>query len=104
MNRANINPICLSILEGAYRWRGKEKSDEFAKKNDMPKLDFVLWPRLGVFMAMVDRSVGMTHIMDVTILYPWTTDDGSLEYAFNFTKTMEIYYYYRIYEIIDGEI
>lgn len=94
--------IDLFYIAGELWRAGLIASDEFAKKNDLPILDFLLWPRLGAFRDLVDKRVGITHILDVTIFYPWQFE-GILDYFLNFTKTTQIYYYNRIFEIIEED-
>lgn len=61
--------LLVLFPEGGF-WRKRlEGSNRFAAKNNLPPTKYVIHPRYGAFRDLMDPSVGVTHIVDATLMY-----------------------------------
>lgn len=61
--------VLILFPEGGF-WRKRlEGSNRYALKNGLPMTKYVTHPRFGAFKDLIDGNVGVTHIVDATLLY-----------------------------------
>ncbi|XP_015786795.1 acyl-CoA:lysophosphatidylglycerol acyltransferase 1 [Tetranychus urticae] len=85
--------------EGGFRYKRLLKNAEFATKNNLPQLNRTVWPRYGAFDELLDERIGITHIVDLTILY---CDQENPITIFDIAKGIKpepVYFLFRVYEI-----
>ena len=54
---------------GGFRFKRLQSSNKYAAKNNYPPLNYVTYPRFGAYTELMDPSVGITHVVDLTIAY-----------------------------------
>ena len=64
-------------------------------------LQHLTWPRSGAFLDATDGSVGITHIVDLTILYQDLEDTVTILDIAMGRRPQPVYFHYRIFEVTD---
>lgn len=64
-----------------------------------PVLQHLTWPRAGAFHDMCDQSLGVTHVVDLTLLYDSQQDPISISDIIFGTRPGPIYFYYRTFQV-----
>ena len=70
-------------------------------KNNLPLLNRTVWPRYGAFEELLDERIGITHIVDFTILYCDQENSISIFDIAKGIKPEPVYILFKIYEITD---
>ena len=118
---ANKNRKYLILFpEGGFLRKRKLASQNFARKNDLPVLNYCTLPRLGAVNSvmqslstdekaeenqalnseLVDNSnFFLSKAVDVTIAYPNGNPLSILDISFGSKSTFKIYVHYKIYDI-----
>lgn len=84
---------------GGFRYKRAESSDRYAEKNGLPKLSHLTWPRTGAFLDLTEGNLGLTHIVDLTILYLSQRQCCTILDIALGRNSQPIYFYYRIFEV-----
>lgn len=61
----------------------------------------VVWPRYGAFEELIDERLGVTHLIDLTILYHNQENALSIFDIAKGIRREPVYFLYRVYEIYD---
>lgn len=61
--------LLVLFPEGGFLRKRIDGSNRYATKNGLPLTTYVTHPRYGAFKDLIDPSVGVTHIVDATLLY-----------------------------------
>ncbi|XP_074600000.1 acyl-CoA:lysophosphatidylglycerol acyltransferase 1-like [Brevipalpus obovatus] len=85
--------------EGGFRYKRIQTSDSFAAKNGLPSLKRVVWPRYGAFEELADVRLGVTHIVDLTILYADQDKTLSIIDIAKGIRREPVYFVYRVFEL-----
>lgn len=64
--------------EGGFLRKRIEGSNRYAIRNGLPLTKYVTHPRFGAFKDLIDPSVGVTHIVDATLIYDDIKDPISI--------------------------
>jgi lysophosphatidylglycerol acyltransferase 1 len=87
--------------EGGFRYKRVESSHKYAAKKNLPQLSHLTWPRVGAFQDLVEPSLGVSHIVDLTILYE-SQDENIAPSILDIVmgrKAEKVYFHYRTMEI-----
>jgi lysophosphatidylglycerol acyltransferase 1 len=96
------NTIIL-FPEGGFRFKKVESSKRYSDRMNLPHLKNVVWPRFGAFQDLTDKRLEVTHIVDVTIIYPKLEKAISLPNILFGTDRTDVYLIYRVYDIAEIE-
>ena len=95
-------PQLLLFPEGTdFQEESREKSRQYAKKNDLPEFECVLHPRTTGFVSICEymrRNNGLEQIVDVTIGYPQNLIQNETE-VFSKELPREIVFHVRVFDI-----
>lgn len=61
--------ILVLFPEGGFLKKRIAGSNRYAARNNLPVTKYVTHPRFGAFKDLIDPSVGITHIVDATLMY-----------------------------------
>lgn len=61
--------LLVLFPEGGFLRKRLEGSNRYATKNNLPMTKYVIHPRFKAFKDLMDPSVGVTHIVDATLMY-----------------------------------
>lgn len=61
--------LLVLFPEGGFLRKRIEGSNRYAARNNLPTTKYVTHPRFGAFKDLMDPSVGVTHIVDATLMY-----------------------------------
>lgn len=70
--------LLVLFPEGGFLRKRIDGSNRYATRNRYPLLKYVTYPRFGAFKDLIDPSVGVTHIVDATLLYKDIKDPLSI--------------------------
>ena len=68
-------------------------------KQNLPILNNVTYPRFGAYSELVDPTVGVTHVVDLTICYDDLEHPPSIVDILGGRRVCEVHFYYRIHPI-----
>jgi lysophosphatidylglycerol acyltransferase 1 len=91
--------MIILFPEGGFRYKRIESSNKYAQKQNWPLLKHLTWPRAGAFYDVADDLVGVTHIVDCSILYPDQENTLSILDIVMGRKPGPIYFHYRVFEV-----
>lgn len=94
--------LLLNFLPGGFRYKRQASSNSFAMKQNLPILNNVTYPRFGAFSELVDPTVGVTHVVDLTICYDDLEHPPSIVDILGGRPICEIHFYYRIHPITEA--
>jgi lysophosphatidylglycerol acyltransferase 1 len=77
LNHPDRNLLVL-FPEGGFLRKRIEGSNRYAIRNGLPFTEYVTHPRFGAFKDLIDPSVGVTHIVDATLIYDNIRDPISM--------------------------
>lgn len=103
LENTNKNTFIL-FPEGGFRYKKVESSSKYSDKMNLPKLRNVVWPRVGAFKDLTDKRLGITHIVDLTIIYPSLDQAISLVDILFGREPTPVYFIYRVYNLNDIEL
>lgn len=90
--------LLILFPEGGFLRKRIEGSNRYAIKNGLPLTKYVTHPRFGAFKDLIDPSVGVTHIIDTTLLYDDIKNPLSiLDIAFG-TRKEPVILNYKVYQ------
>uniref|UniRef100_A0A6G1SJ31 Acyl-CoA:lysophosphatidylglycerol acyltransferase 1 n=1 Tax=Aceria tosichella TaxID=561515 RepID=A0A6G1SJ31_9ACAR len=61
--------LLVLFPEGGFLRKRIDGSNRYAIRNGLPLTKYVTHPRFGAFKDLIDPSVGVTHIVDATLIY-----------------------------------
>lgn len=97
LNYADRNLLIL-FPEGGFLRKRIAGSNRYAIRNNLPLTKYVTHPRFGAFKDLIDPSVGVTHIVDATLMYDDIKNPLSiLDILFGNKKEPAILHY-KVYE------
>lgn len=99
----NIFLVFFDPFLGGFRYKKVESSRRYSDKVNLPYLKNVVWPRFGAFNDLIDKSVGLTHIVDVTIIYPSIEKTISILDILKGQRKTEVYMIFRTFDLNDIE-
>ena len=70
---------------------------------NLPHLKNVVWPRFGAFNDLIDKSIGLTHIVDVTIIYPSLEQTVTILDILKGGRKTNVYMIYRLFDLNEME-
>lgn len=86
-------------MTGGFRYKRIESSDSYAKRMGWPSLKHLTWPRAGAFLDLMDTRLGVTHIVDLTILYKDQVETVSIVDIAMGRRPQAVYFHYRVFEV-----
>lgn len=90
--------ILVLFPEGGF-WRKRlEGSNRYAIKNGLPLTKYVTHPRFGAFKDLIDPEVGVTHIVDATLLYDDLRNPPSIIDIVLGTRKQNAIIHYKVYD------
>ena len=81
-----------------------QRSASYSVKNGLPILKHVIWPRYGAFEELVDSRVGVTHIVDLTVMYLDPQNQVSLFNILRGDRKESVKYFFRVFEVDDSPV
>lgn len=97
------NTIIL-FPEGGFRYKKAASSKRYSEKMNLPCLKNLVWPRFGAFQDLIDKRIGITHFMDVTIIYPNIQKPFTMiDVLLGVDSYTPVYMIYRVYDLQDIE-
>lgn len=70
---------------------------------NLPHLKHVTWPRYGAFNDLIDKRLGVTHIVDLTIIYPHLEETLSIIDILKGDRPADVQMIYRIFPLDEIE-
>lgn len=70
--------ILILFPEGGFLRKRIEGSNRYAVRNGLALTKYVTHPRFGAFRDLIDPNVGVTHIVDATLMYDDIKDPPSI--------------------------
>lgn len=61
----------------------------------------MVWPRYKAFEEMLNQKIGITHLVDLTVIYPDPENPISILDIAKGLKEAKVYFIYKIYKIED---
>jgi len=68
-------------------------------KNNLPILTNVTYPRFGAYSELIDPTLGVTHVVDLTIGYDDPDRPPSIVDILGGRRVSEVHFYYRIHPV-----
>lgn len=101
LSLSNLRKLITFLLSslGGFRYKRQSASNKYADKQGWPRLEYVTWPRYGAYNDLILDSLGFTHIVDLTVMYSDINNPISLLDIGKGSKTADIIFYYRIYDL-----
>ncbi|KAI1309006.1 Acyl-CoA:lysophosphatidylglycerol acyltransferase 1 [Halotydeus destructor] len=96
-NQAEKDFVVL-FPEGGFRYKRTESSNKYAAKNGWPVLKHLTWPRAGAFYDLADESVGITHVVDMSVLYANQDAPISIGDIIFGLRPGPVFFHYRVFE------
>ncbi|RWS25351.1 acyl-CoA:lysophosphatidylglycerol acyltransferase 1-like protein [Leptotrombidium deliense] len=98
--QSKYKDLIILFPEGGFRYKRLESSHRYASTKGKQQLFNVTWPRTGAFNDINVDQLQLTHVIDLTIIYPEIDSPLSV---FDICcgqrdKIVNVYFYYRIYE------
>lgn len=62
-------------------------------------LQHLTWPRTGAFLDLTEGALDITHIVDLTVLYPDQEKAASILDIMWGQKAQQVYFHYRVFEL-----
>ena len=94
--------MVILFPEGGFRYKRIDTSEQYAKRHGWPHLRHLTWPRSGAFLDVMDTSVGITHIVDMTLLYKDQIDTVTIVDIAMGRRSQPVYFHYRVFEVLPG--
>ncbi|KAG9509393.1 Serine/threonine-protein kinase Nek8, partial [Fragariocoptes setiger] len=90
--------LMVLFPEGGFLRKRLEGSNRYAAKTGLPATKYVTHPRFGAFKDLTDPLVGITHLVDCTLLYDSLSEPLSiLDIAFG-SRQEPVFIHYRLFE------
>lgn len=90
--------LLVLFPEGGFLRKRIDGSNRYATRNNLPLTRYVTHPRFGAFKDLIDPSVGVTHIVDATLMYDDINNPPSiLDIVFGNKKEPAVLHY-KVYK------
>jgi hypothetical protein len=88
-----------SQITGGFRHKRLQSSNKFAAKHNLAAMFHVTYPRFGAYNDIMSPEVGITHIVDLTIIYEDIQNPLSILDIARGNSKSKVIFYYRIFEV-----